>query len=116
MHNESIITNNSCHLSLSNSLIAKFKIAEAMTVGDTENAGEEGIHKINKNKDKNKEAKLNDGKVEGDVSNGIERRVKKKIQTKGIVERSYRDWENVFGGQSGRICSVKRMESSISRS
>lgn len=125
MHNESIITNNSCHLSLSNSLIAKFKIAEAMTVGDTENAGEEGIHKINKNKDKNKEAKLKiceaqlklskEG-VEGDVSNGIERRVKKKIQTKGIVERSYRDWENVFGGQSGRICRVKRMESSISRS
>ena len=91
MYNESMITNNSCHLSLSNSLIAKFKIAEAMTVGDTENAGEEGIHKINKNKDKNKEAKLKYGKegVEGDVNNGIEGRVKKKIQTEGVVERSH---------------------------
>ena len=79
-------------------------------------ADEEGIHKINKHKDKNKEVKLKYGKevVEGDVNNGIERRVKKKIQIEGIVERSHRDWENVFGGQSGRICSVKRMESSIS--
>ena len=44
-------------------------------------AYEEGIHKINKDKDKNKEEKSNDGKVEGDVSNGIEGRIKKKIQT-----------------------------------
>lgn len=122
------------HLSISNPFgIANFEIASAMArdiLGDCDqlyvgfrdiyhfvkNADKEGIHNINKNKEKNKEEKLNDGKVEGDVNNGIEGRVKKKIQTKGIVERSYRDWENVFGGQSGRICSVKRMESSISRS
>ena len=73
-------------------------------------SNKEGIHKINKNK----EAKLNDGRVEGDVNNGIERRTKEEIQTKGVVERSHGDWENVFGGQSGRICSFKRMESSIS--
>ena len=98
MYNESMITNNSCHLSLSNSLIAKFKIAEAIIVGDTENADEESIHKINKNKDKNKEAKLKiceiqlklskEG-VEGDVNNGIEGRIKEEIQTEGVVERSH---------------------------
>lgn len=76
--------------------------------------GEEGIHKINKNKDKNKEAKLNDGKVEGDINNGIEGRVKKKIQIEGIVERSNREWENLHCGQNSRIRSFKRMESSIS--
>lgn len=92
MHNKSITTNSSYHLSLSDSLIAKFEIAEAMTVGNTKNAGEEGINKIN-----NKEVKLNDGKVEGDINNGIEGRVKKKIQTEGIVERPHRNRENVFG-------------------
>ena len=50
-------------------------------------ADEEGIHKINKNK----EEKLKYGKgVEGDINNGIERRVKKKIQIEGVVERSHR--------------------------
>ena len=80
--------------------------------------GKEGVEGYVNNGKEGVEGYVNNGKegVEGDVNNGIKGRVKKKIQTKGIVERSYRDWENVFGGQSGRICSVKRMESSISRS
>lgn len=129
------------HLSISNSLgIAKFEIAAAMArevLGDCDqlyvgfrgvyhfvkSADEEGIHNIhkinNKNKetklnDRTKEAKLNDGKVEGDINNGIEGRIKKKVQTKGIIEGSNGNWENVFGGKSSRICSFKRMESPIS--
>ena len=99
--------------------IVKFEIAVAMTVGESrlreiatggamtreigdcdqlhvrfrdiyhflKSADEEGIHKINKNK----EEKLKYGKgVEGDINNGIERRVKKKIQIEGVVERSHR--------------------------
>lgn len=73
----------------------------------------DGNNNLNINKDK-KEAKLNDGKVEGDIKHGVEGRIKKEIQTKGIVERPNRDWENVFGSQSSRICSGQRMESSIS--
>jgi hypothetical protein len=66
------------HISISNSLgIAKFEIASAMAreiLGDCDHldvgfrgvyhfvksADEEGIYKINKNNDKNKDAKLND--------------------------------------------------------
>ena len=108
------------HLSIYNPFgIAKFEIAAAMT----EPAGmdilrdcDKGIHKINKNKGKNKEEKLKYGKevVEGDVSNGIEGRTKKEIQIEGVVKRSNRIGKNFFRRQSGRICSVKRMESSIS--
>ena len=104
------------HLSISNPFgITKFEIAAAMT----EPAGmdilrdcDKGIHKINKNK----EEKLKYGKevVEGDVSNGIEGRTKKEIQIEGVVKRSNRIGKNFFRRQSGRICSVKRMESSIS--
>lgn len=89
------------HLSISYPLgIVKFEIVAAMArdiLGDCDqlNVGFRGvyhfvkgadetgryddIHKTNKNKDKNKEEKLNDGKVEGDVNNGIEGRAKKKI-------------------------------------
>lgn len=104
------------HLSISNPLgIAKFEIAAAMAreiLGDCdkldvrfkgvyhfvksadESADDDGIHKINKNK----EEKLKYGKVvEGDVNNGIEGRTKKEIQTEGIVERCHRNWENIFG-------------------
>ena len=103
------------HLSISYPLgIAKFETASVMAreiLGDCDqlNVGFRGIyhfvkntdevdnevdiHKTNKDKGKNKEEKINDGKVEGDISNGIEGRIKKEIQTESIVERSYWDRE-----------------------
>lgn len=42
-------------------------------------------------RNKNKEEKLNEVKVEGDVNNGIEGRIKKEIQVKDIVERCNRE-------------------------
>jgi len=97
------------HLSISNPLgIAKFDIVAAMArevLGDCDqlhvgfrgvyhfvkSADEEGTHSIHKINNKNKEAKLNGYKVEGDINNGIEGRIKKKIQTEGIIEGSHRD-------------------------
>ena len=88
------------HLSISYPLgIAKFETASVMAreiLGDCDqlNVGFRGIyvdiHKTNQDKGKNKEEKINDGKVEGDVNNGIERRIKEEIQTEGVIERSNR--------------------------